>query len=426
MNWVHRTILFTVLLFISLTSTNLGASSEDVIAEVGGKKITSADLQKKLEEIPAYARGNFETKDGKLKLLERIVRTELLKLAAIDAGYENRPDIQEKLEDARERILTSEYFKNEIGEAAAPEEKELKNYYDANKDEYREKATAKVKTILFGKESDAVQARKDILSSKITFEKAVQEYSKDIDSKSRDGKLGTITQGGFIKGIGSNEEIDDAIFSLKSGEISEPVKSRMGWHIFKVEDRSDERYKSFEEVKGQIADDLLVKEEDILKEYNDHPDKYLTRSRVKIKHIQLDGEKDAQSVYNKLKNGGDFDEMVSEYSTDKASIKQQGSLGYLYRDGYIRGIGKDPDFEAAVFKLNEGDFSKPIKSKKGWHIVLVEEKTEESQKPLSEVRIQIKNKLIRDMKESGVENKFNALEKKYNTSIYTDRIKDSK
>jgi peptidyl-prolyl cis-trans isomerase C len=406
---------------LSLTGMVTG-SGDDVLAVVGDMKITAADLQKKIEEIPSYARTNFLTVEGRLKLLDRIVKTELLKRAAIDAEYESRPEIKAMLDEARERILTSEYFKNEMSEPDGPAEADMLAYYNAHKEEYKTDKSAEVSQILLNSEDEAKAVLKKIVSGKMSFEEAVLAESKDDQSKSNGGSLGKVREGGFVKGIGRSAEFDEAVFGLKEGELSKPVKTRKGWHIFRMDASVKGGYRSFADVKDQISDELLVSEEEIEAEYRAKPNDYKTRARRKIKHIQVATEDDAEDVYKALKGGADFDSMVESRSTDTASIKQKGSLGYLYEEGYVRGIGKDPEFEKMVFGLEESAFSKPIKTKKGWHIVLVEEKTDESKKPLADVRVQIKNKLIRDKKESGVDKRFDQLRQKYKCRVYEDRV----
>jgi parvulin-like peptidyl-prolyl isomerase len=49
---------------------------------------------------------------------------------------------------------------------------------------------------------------------------------------------------------------EDAAFSMKPGEISQPVRTSLGYHIIKLEDRKEEEKKSFEEVKDSITPQL--------------------------------------------------------------------------------------------------------------------------------------------------------------------------
>jgi len=70
-------------------------------------------------------------------------------------------------------------------------------------------------------------------------------------SASEGGDLGFFKRGVMLP------EFDRAAFSLKDGEVSEPVRSQWGWHVIKVEERRAAAPKPFEEMKDQLKDRLL-------------------------------------------------------------------------------------------------------------------------------------------------------------------------
>lgn len=72
------------------------------------------------------------------------------------------------------------------------------------------------------------------------------------------------------------------------------------------------------------------------------------------------------SISTKLKNGASFSDLAKQYSHDKASSKQGGSLGYI-----TRGIGEE--FDKVLFALKKGEVSKVIKSKEGFQILKLED-----------------------------------------------------
>ncbi len=72
------------------------------------------------------------------------------------------------------------------------------------------------------------QIRQDIVSGKIKFSKAAEQYSDDGASKLRGGDLGVFVRGAMVK------PFDEVAFNLKPGVISEPVKTEFGWHLIEV------------------------------------------------------------------------------------------------------------------------------------------------------------------------------------------------
>ena len=61
------------------------------------------------------------------------------------------------------------------------------------------------------------------------FEQAAKEYSEDMATKEKGGELGWFRKGEML------QEVSNAAFSLKAGEVSEPVKTFLGYHIVKVD-----------------------------------------------------------------------------------------------------------------------------------------------------------------------------------------------
>src|SRR5579884_677978 len=73
------------------------------------------------------------------------------------------------------------------------------------------------------------QIRNDIVSGKVTFDAAAKQNSQDPGSKDKGGDLGVFVRGSMVK------EFDNVAFTLKPGEISQPVKTQYGYHIIEVE-----------------------------------------------------------------------------------------------------------------------------------------------------------------------------------------------
>lgn len=145
-------------------------------------------------------------------------------------------------------------------------------------------------------------------------------------------------------------------------------------------------------VANSIVTDAMVK-----KYYDDHPDEFATPEKVKVRHIVIIGngagphpktdqqaleliQKVATEIHAKFAGvrGADeatqnrirtsyFAELARQYSED-GSAESGGDLGWVQK-GQL-----DPDFEAAAFKLEKGLPSGIVKSRFGYHIILVEDK----------------------------------------------------
>ena len=87
------------------------------------------------------------------------------------------------------------------------------------------------------------------------FGQLASEFSEDPGSKNKGGDLGYQKRGELVPAF------ENMAFSLKIGEISPPVKTQFGYHLIKVLDRREVQTKSFDEVKAQVAREVLVEQE---------------------------------------------------------------------------------------------------------------------------------------------------------------------
>jgi len=190
---------------------------------------------------------------------------------------------------------------------------------------------------------DRLYAIKEKLDNGADFGLMAQTLSDDKRSAKNKGDLGWITAilpNGFY-------EFESALYTLDIGEMSQPVRTRIGYHLVNKTDSRPAR--------GEMnVSHILIKDTK-----NGKP---VPGARAK-----------ADSLYQLVVGGTNFEEVARESSDDKSTAKDGGGLGYF-------GIGLyDLSFEDAAFKLkNDGDISIPIQSKLGWHIIRRNEKKDYS------------------------------------------------
>ena len=88
-------------------------------------------------------------------------------------------------------------------------------------------------------------------------------------------------------------------------------------------------------------------------------------TQVLARHILLDSETEAQVAYRQLMAGSDFAQMAKTSSSDTGSGARGGDLGWAPVSNYV------PEFAEAVFTLEIGEISEPVKSQFGYHIIQV-------------------------------------------------------
>lgn len=212
--------------------------SEKVVAKSGGIRIMSTDFEKELQNAPPSYQNYLTTLEGKKQFLEILLREKILMNQAEKSGLLRRADIQKSIRDFKKRmqdqetefrkgILLREYLRQLQDSELKVSEDDLKKYYDDNKVEFEKPVKVLASHILSSSESDAQDALNRIKKGE-DFAKAAQELSKD-PSAIRGGLIGEVSKGD----LSELPEFEQALFDLKTGQVSGIVKTKIGYHIIK-------------------------------------------------------------------------------------------------------------------------------------------------------------------------------------------------
>ncbi|MFL0195644.1 peptidylprolyl isomerase [Clostridium sp. WILCCON 0269] len=220
----------------------------DVLAIVNNAEITENDMQNVIKRFPAERQQYFNTDNGKKQLLDEIISFELFYNYGKDIELEKDKDYIAKLELAKKELLIQETI-SKIMESVKVTDKEVEDYYTANKSMYKNPENVTAKHILIDSFEKADEISKEIEEG-LSFEDAAKKYSS-CPSKAQGGNLGKFTRGQMVP------EFETAAFQLEIGILSKPVKTQFGYHLIKVEDKEADAIKDFDEVKDAIKDGLL-------------------------------------------------------------------------------------------------------------------------------------------------------------------------
>ena len=159
------------------------------------------------------------------------------------------------------------------------------------------------------------------------FEEVARQFSEDPSAKINGGDLG------YFKAFRMVFPFEDAAYTTEVGKISMPFKTRFGYHILEVTDKRESKG-SFE-----VAH-ILARDKSIV------------------------GKAKIDSAYVELTKGVSFSDVAKKYSEDIGTKTKGGKL-----QKFETGTMVAP-FENAVLALkNNGEYSKPFRTKFGWHIV---------------------------------------------------------
>jgi peptidyl-prolyl cis-trans isomerase C len=216
----------------------------EVVATYSGKKLTSANVIEEIERLPGPSRSYLSAPDRKRQFVDNMILNDLLFTEAQKAGYDKDPDIEKQVSDMRKRLVVQRLMR-EYQKPPTISDEEAKKYYDDNPSLFSS-TQIKASHILVKDEDVAKKLRAELVADPSKFADKAKELSIDKTSGAKGGDLGKFGQGRMVP------EFERAAFSLKPGQISEPVKTQYGWHIIKLEEREEGERKPFDQVKEQI------------------------------------------------------------------------------------------------------------------------------------------------------------------------------
>lgn len=281
----------------------------DVIARVNGKEITKEYFLKALDQakretpfslMPSTGGQSQEKISMEERVLERLIELELLsqkadelglgpsqeelaeRLALVTGGLE-KDELQKRLGDLGiseneylgdvERSLKIEkLIEVEIRSKIRIDEQEMRAFYESHLSRFKAPESRRLRHIFVkAPQGDLDEKKKEAfvriekalkrIKSGEHFAKVAREVSEDFTA-ANGGSLGNVTKGQLLP------ELEEKVFSLKTGEVSDILESPLGYHIFKVEGRKAALDVPFEKARRRIEVILRTqKEEEGLREY---------------------------------------------------------------------------------------------------------------------------------------------------------------
>lgn len=242
-----------------------------VLAKVNENCITEQDLNNAMARFPKENQQYFSTEQGKAQLLDQLISFELMYNYAKEEDLENSDEFKKQLEVLKRDILIQAAVKKVLDNVKISE-KDLKDFYENNKEMFKTQESVSAKHILVEDEEKAIEVKNKIKDG-LTFEEAAKEFST-CPSSAQGGELGSFTRGRMVP------EFEDAAFNLEVGIVSEPVKTQFGYHLIKVDEKLPADIKEFNEVKNSIQVNLLSQKQN--EEYINFVNKLKENENVEI------------------------------------------------------------------------------------------------------------------------------------------------
>ena len=132
-------------------STNLEQTGTEkkggaVVARIGDREITLTELEEEIEKLPPSVQTQFKDKAGKIKFLQNYISSELLYHTAIRKGLDKDKEVEEGVLQVQKQIMINKLLSQEIPQDFPVSENDINLYYQAHKEEFKDKKLDEVKS----------------------------------------------------------------------------------------------------------------------------------------------------------------------------------------------------------------------------------------------------------------------------------------
>ncbi len=173
--------------------------------------------------------------------------------------------------------------------------------------------------------------RRRIVEDGEDFAAVAREHSADPGSRPLGGDLGSAPRGNFVPSI------DDAVWSLPIGEVSEPIQSQFGWHLVQVLSRDQDNAHS----------------------------RHILIAGVGIKEALADK---IGLIENALAGGEPFEDVAVQFSDAESAVSERGYYALL-PNVFNPDAGIPYEWFQALEAIEPGEWTEPLEAPEGVHIL---------------------------------------------------------
>ncbi len=371
-------------LFGLLTQLAFG-QKEPVVMTINDKPVTKAEF------LQIYTKNNPSPSFDKDSLDRYMQLFEVFKLKVAEAealGYDTLPRLQKELEGYKKQLALP-YLIDSVQNQAMVQEA-----YNRTSTEVR-CSHILIKLDPNASPKDTLDAYNRLLGLKARIEKG-EDFAAVAKSKLGSEDPSVVNNGGDLGYFTAFQMVypfEEKAYTTPVGSISEPFRTRFGYHILKVTDKRAAR--------GTIKVAHLM----------------ISTGREASTETRQNAEKKINEIYDSLSTGASWEKMVNAYSEDANSVKKSGELPAFGSGTSQRMV---LEFEDAAFGLKRvGEISKPVKTQYGYHIIKLIEWTPVKSYDL--LRRELQAKVNKDERSKITQDSFvQKLKQQYNYAYKAD------
>jgi peptidyl-prolyl cis-trans isomerase SurA len=330
-----------------------GSTVEDIVARVNDQIITKSDYDRAMDELDQEGRKNQETMQQmaaqRRELLRNLIDQQLWLSKGKELGITGDTELTKQLDEIRKqynlesmedlekaakeqgvsfedfkanirnKIVTQEVMRQEVGERLQMTPGEVERYYDLHKQEYSQPESERLSEIMISAPADdaakvaAAKAKADDIETRLhaggDFTQLAKSFS-DGTTAAQGGDLGQYKRGVLPK------LLEDKTFDLQTGQYTEPILTRQGYIILKVVQHMPGGPRPFKDVQEQVEQDYyMTKMEPAIRDY-------LSRMRDEAFIQVKQGYTDSGATYAELHPSIGFSAYVPPAAKKKAKVER--------------------------------------------------------------------------------------------------------
>ena len=358
--------LLSITLVISFGNMDQTPLQDDVVITVNGEEITLFEFQEEFsnklaefqdilgDEVPEVLEQSIKESAAEDLIIRRLLLDYLS-----ESGYRVSPEYVAELIQTNENFLLGGVFDRQNYEAILASqgvsieqfENDLRLQLEIN------------------------QLRRGFIETSFITNAEFKTFI-ELQMQERSGKLLSINSDRFLNQV-----------EIKMSEINEYYQSNLD--LFQSDEVVDVEYISINI--EDVAQQVDYSPEDLREYYEDNLDRFVTNEERKSSHIliAIDEDTDNEAALNlateiKTKLETElFDDLAKQYSDDPGSAELGGDLGWAETGLFV------PEFESALFSMDVGEVSEPVKTDFGYHIIRMDDIKSGEQQGFNEIEYEL-------------------------------------
>jgi hypothetical protein len=364
--------LTTVLVVVAFAAVALGCSKQQgasqgdaakYAAKVGSWTMSREDLETLVESLPEHQKGKYNSYEGKVELTERFIQEELYYREALRKKLNDEEEIRDQIDKYKRSLLAAAFFDREIKPRAFPDEEEIVDFYETNKEKYTIQPLARAQHILSSDSLKLVKFKERVEKGE-PFTTLAHQYSEDDLTRPDGGALGYFNPGGYIRNIGYSRKLGDAAFTLKPGDMT-IVKWDRGYSLIVLNELRPAEVRPLDEVREEIRDLLTQRElekvdkaafAELRKQYEVH--NFVAEEMTGVERTPEELWNLAQNTTDSHQRLAFYDQIVKKYPNSEYAPEALFMIGFVHAEELHSAPDADRAFSRVIREYPNSEVAK--------------------------------------------------------------------